>query len=101
MKKFSILALFVVAVSSCSITQNTAGGDAVSLTGNLQKLNTTTYQYGTHSINSGGKPYALKSSSLNLDTWVDKQVTLRGNKVSGYPLEGGPDLIEVSEVVMK
>ena len=101
MKKILILSLFTAVITSCSSMRNTGGSETVSLTGNLQKMGITTYQYGTHTINSGGKPYALKSSSLNLDTYVDKQVTLRGNKVSGYPLEGGPDLIEVSEVVVK
>ncbi|WP_165499827.1 hypothetical protein [Pedobacter frigidisoli] len=61
----------------------------------------TTYQYGTHIINYGGKPYALKSSSVNLDIYVDKQVQIKGTKVSGYPLENGPELIEVTQVVVK
>lgn len=101
MKKILILTLFVAALSGCSSMQNTSGSDAVSLTGNLQKMGITTYQYGTHTINSGGKPYALRSSSLNLDTYLDKQVSLKGTKVSGYPVEGGPELIEVSEVIVK
>ncbi|WP_316807231.1 hypothetical protein [Pedobacter agri] len=101
MKKIILLSLFAVIMSSCGSMRSAASGETVSIEGRITKLGMTTFQYGTHSITYGGKPYALRSSSLNLDTYVDRQVTLRGTKVEGYPLEGGPELIEVSEVVMK
>jgi hypothetical protein len=101
MKKFIYLTLFVVAISGCGIMRSASSGESISIEGRITKLGMTTYQYGTHTISYGGKPYALRSSSLNLDTYADKQVVLRGTKVAGYPIEGGPDLIEVSEVVMK
>ncbi|WP_147273589.1 hypothetical protein [Pedobacter chinensis] len=101
MKRILILSLFIAVISSCSSMRNTAEGEAISLTGRIEKLGVTTYQYGTHVINANGKPYVLKSSAVILDTYVDKQVTLRGVKVAGYPIEGGPELIEVSEVIMK
>ena len=101
MKKILILSLFVAVISGCSSMRSTPSGETISMEGKITKLGMTTYQYGTHTISSAGKPYALKSSSLNLDTYVDKQVLIKGVKVSGYPLEGGPELIEVSEVVMK
>ncbi|PWS28522.1 hypothetical protein DHW03_01295 [Pedobacter yonginense] len=80
---------------------STDGGDVITLSGSIQKLSISTYQYGTHTISSSGKPYALKSSSVILDTYLDKQVTLKGTKVAGYPVDGGPELIEVSEVILK
>jgi len=101
MKKLLVLSLFVAVISSCGSMRTASTGESISIDGRITKLGMTTYQYGTHTISTGGKPYALRSSSLNLDTYVDKQVVLKGTKVSGYPLEGGPELIEVSEVVMK
>ena len=101
MKKFIYLTLFVAAISGCGIMRSASSGESISIEGRITKLGMTTYQYGTHTISYGGKPYALRSSSLNLDNYADKQVVLRGTKVTGYPIEGGPDLIEVSEVVMK
>ncbi|RZL69097.1 MULTISPECIES: hypothetical protein [Pedobacter] len=101
MKKILILSLFVAVISSCGSMRSVATGESISIEGKITKMGMTTYQYGTHSINYAGKPFALRSSSLNLDTYVDKQVVLKGTKVSGYPLEGRPELIEVSEVVMK
>jgi hypothetical protein len=78
-----------------------ANNDLVTLTGKVSALGMTTFQYGTHLIKVENKTYALKSSKVNLDTYIDKSVTLKGTKVSGYPLEGGPDFIEVSEVQLK
>ncbi|WP_188411978.1 hypothetical protein [Pedobacter mendelii] len=75
-------------------------GDPITLTGMISKIGMTTFQYGTHTITTNGKLYALKSSSLVLDTYIDKQAIVKGVKVSGYPLEGGPELVEVITVVM-
>jgi len=69
--------------------------------GLLKKQEITTYQYGTHTISNEGKTYALKSSTINLDTHVNKTVTVKGNKINGYPVDGGPKLIDVKEVKYK
>jgi ecotin len=60
----------------------------------LKKTGMTTYQYGTHTI---GK-FALKSSKVDLKKYEGKKVTIIGKKVPGYPLDGGPELIEVSKI---
>ncbi|MBC6110009.1 hypothetical protein ACFOG5_07445 [Pedobacter fastidiosus] len=101
MKKISILALFVAVISGCGSMRSASSSSVITLSGSIQKMNMSTYQYGTHTISANGKPYALKSSSVILDTYLDKQVTITGIKVAGYPLEGGPELIEVSEVILK
>jgi len=66
--------------------------------GLLKKQEITTYQYGTHTISNEGKTYALKSSTINLDTHVNKTATVKGNKINGYPVDGGPEFIDVKEV---
>lgn len=75
--------------------------DSIILTGEISPLGMTTFQYGTHTINADNKTYALKSTAVKLDDYAHKLVTLKGKKVSGYPLEGGPELIEVSEISVK
>ena len=101
MKKAGILLLFVAVLSACSSMKTGSSGTTLALEGKIEKIGMTTYQYGTHILKMSGKSYALKSSSLNLDTYVDQQVSLKGQKVEGYPLENGPDLIDVTEVVVK
>lgn len=73
----------------------------VTLSGTVQEMGMTTFQYGTHKIKAGEKTYALKSDMVKLADYADKAVTLKGRKVAGYPLEGGPELIEVSTITLK
>jgi hypothetical protein len=54
--------------------------------GFLKKIETSTWQYGTHTLNDGqGKPiYALKRSNLNLDDFNNKEVKIRGEQIKNH-----------------
>lgn len=86
--------------ASCSSIKNSESSGAVRLTGQLKPLGMTAFQYGTHLLKTQTKLYALKSSTLKLNDYIDKSVTIKGTKVPGYPLEGGPELIQVSEITV-
>ena len=78
------------------------GGQEVSATGMIKETDSTSYQYGTHTINdssSGAPIYALESDVVDLDDY-DGSVTIYGTLVAGYEdgLDGGPPLVEVSRV---
>ncbi|MCZ4223401.1 hypothetical protein [Pedobacter rhodius] len=96
MKKLIILSLFVAVVSGCTSFKDSSMATRVTATGTIQKLGMTTFQYGTHILKAENKTYALKASGINLDLYLDKKVTIKGKKVPGYPLEGGPELVDVS-----
>lgn len=98
MKKILALSLFVAVLSGCSSMNNNTTGRSLMLSGKIEKLGMTTFQYGTHLLKTENKTYALKSDAIKLDEFVNKSVTIKGKKVIGYPLEGGPDLIEVTLV---
>lgn len=77
--------------------------------GIVSKSENTSYQYGTHQLNGtliDGNPdtadkvilFALKSDKIKLDDWIGKKVIVSGNKVEGYPIENGPDYIEVTAI---
>ena len=101
MKRILILSIVIAIISSCSGIKNSADTNAVKLTGQIIPSGMTTYQYGTHLIKTENKTYALKSSKVKLNDYVNKTVMLNGTKVPGYPLEGGPELIEVTKVSIK
>lgn len=72
--------------------------------GIIQKQGVTTYQYGTYVLK--GKPlsgnpdekesiFALRSKKIKLNKFIGKKVIVTGKKIAGYPIEGGPDFIEV------
>lgn len=83
--------LFLVG-TSCE--KKNGNSNSVEITGTLQKQGITTYQYGSH-VMAG---YALQSSTVNLDDYVNQNVTVTGYKIEGYPIDGGPDFIEVETI---
>lgn len=67
--------------------------------GTIQEQGMTTYQYGTHTITTANDDfYALKSDSVDLGTYVGKEVTITAEKIEGYPVDGGPVYLKVLEV---
>lgn len=97
MKQILILLMLGFVAAGCSTTKqnNTAG--AVELSGKLEEMGMTTFQYGSHILVSSGKIYALKSN-LDLTKFLNKEVKIKGSKVAGYPIENGPDLIDVTSI---
>ncbi|WP_037318025.1 hypothetical protein [Salegentibacter sp. Hel_I_6] len=91
----SLVTIFILLSSTCD-RENTEG--QMQLTGTIESQGMTSYQYGTHILNSEEEFYALKSDNLNLDEFVGKQVNVSGSKIEGYPVDGGPDYILVTEV---
>ncbi len=104
-KLYNLKTLFVLFIS-ISLFSCTKENDAdiaqdtypFQFKGLLKKTEVTTYMYGTHTISNEGKTYALKSSTINLDTYINKTVTIKGEKITGYPVDGGPEFIDVKEV---
>jgi hypothetical protein len=74
---------------------------AVDSKGTVQQSGFTTYQYGTHVLrDSNGKiTYALKSETLDLNKYIGKSISkIYGNKIKGYPVDGGPEYINVTAI---
>ena len=90
----SLLIGIIISFSFISCDKDAINTDNVEITGTIQKQGITTYQYGTHTISG----YALRSSSVTLDDYVNQNVTVVGYKIDGYPVDGGPDYIEVEEI---
>lgn len=67
-------------------------------TGLLQNQGMTSYQYGTHTLETKESFYALKSETVKLDNYIGKTVTLTAVIVDGYPVDGGPKYLNVISV---
>ena len=67
---------------------------AIEATGTIQQQGITTYQYGTHVIPG----FALRSNTIDLDSYIGQTVTVIGRLIDGYPVENGPDYLEVEEI---
>lgn len=77
--------------------------------GVVSKSDVSSHQYGTHVLKgrfldgnpdnvNQAMPYALRSSNVRLDLWNGKAVIVSGQLASGYPIEGGPPLIDVEAI---
>lgn len=102
MKKLAVLAM--MAALALAIAVPALAQEGVSAVGVLEKPEATTYMYGTHAITDevSGSLYALESDVVDLDAYTGQRVTIYGTLVPGYEsgqLEGGPPLVEVTEVV--
>lgn len=99
MKKIRIVLLisfFISGIESCS--PKIIAADQIELTGIIREQTETTYQYGTHILSFQGTTYALKSQEIDLSVYLDQKVTLVGKKIEGYPVDGGPEYIEVLKI---
>jgi len=91
----SLVTSFILLSSTCD-RENPE--EQMQLTGTIESQGITSYQYGSHVLNSEDEFYALKSETLNLDEFIGKEVIISGSKIEGYPVDGGPDYILVTEV---
>lgn len=98
----SLLAgLFLLLTTETCNNQNKTekNADQMKVTGTIQQQGITSYQYGTHTLSNDDTFFALKSEAVNLDDYVDQEVTIVGKKIEGYPVDGGPEYLLVLKVV--
>ncbi|EOR95183.1 hypothetical protein ADIARSV_1671 [Arcticibacter svalbardensis MN12-7] len=101
MKKTILLLIIISTIISCKTVKPSAENNVLVLKGTVEKMGMSTFQYGTHLLKTESKTYALKTAIVKLDDYVGKEVSITGSKVEGYPVENGPDLIDVKKIVIK
>ena len=98
MKRILILLALAITFTACSKLNSKPNAAFVELKGTIQPLGMTTFQYGTHQITVDQKTYALRSNVVDLKAYEGKAVALKGTKVEGYPVENGPEFIDVTKI---
>jgi hypothetical protein len=101
MKRILLLLVIGFAMAGCSGIKPVADKNLLILSGKIAALGMSTFQYGTHTLTAGDKTYALKSSQVDLKAYEGKEVILKGIKVAGYPVDGGPEFVDVQEISNK
>ncbi|CAM3803715.1 hypothetical protein MUGA111182_10555 [Mucilaginibacter galii] len=96
--KVKILILFLLVGAILGCKKDKTQSVAVEFSGEVKRLEASFYMYGTHTIISNNINYALTSKTVDLDKYLNKQVTLEAVKIPGYPIEGGPDYYNVTKV---
>ncbi len=98
MKKVIVVLSMLMLLAGCN-TEGETEGDG--FTGVLKILEASYFQYGTHTLESenGELLFALKSDDLNLDPYHGLMVKVNGDLISGYPVDGGPEYLDVTAIV--
>jgi len=96
--KTKLVVLFLLAGTFLGCKKEKTDAVKVEITGQIKKVEYSTYMYGTHSITTSNSWYALISSTVDLNKYLNKQVTVKATKISSSPIEGGPDYYDVIEV---
>ncbi|TBW27089.1 hypothetical protein [Gramella sp. KN1008] len=97
MKLFSSLAIGVIILFSTSCgSGNTSEGEQYS--GTIEPAGITSYQYGTHRLETTDNFYALKSDIVDLGQYEGQKVSITATKIEGYPVDGGPVYLNVTKV---
>lgn len=93
--------LLILAFILISCNNSVDPESSVIPTGTVHKLRASTWMYGTHTLNdlNGSLLYSLKSSTVDLDLYDNKQVEILGNLIPGYPVDGGPKYLNVISVI--
>lgn len=100
----SLIILFTATCSNISEEKDRSASAVINetsmeITGTIQQQGITSYQYGTHTITTvDDEFYALKSDHVDLDDYIDEDVSIVAEKIEGYPLSGGPEYLLVLEV---
>lgn len=98
MKKIVLLIVIGLAVAGCNSVKPAADKNLMVLHGRIEALGMSTFQYGTHTLKTNDKLYALKSSKVDLKSFEGKDVVVKGLKIAGYPVDGGPEFIDVKDI---
>lgn len=72
--------------------------DQVLAEGTIKEQGITGYMYGDYVLldDQGKTQYALRSSTVELGNYVGQRVQLSGSRIPGYPVDGGPDYLDVT-----
>ncbi|QED38597.1 hypothetical protein FK178_13100 [Antarcticibacterium arcticum] len=70
----------------------------IEVEGKIEAIGMTSWQYGTHTLTNDDTFYALRSEKIDLQQYEGKTVKVTATKVEGYPVDGGPEFLEVYSI---
>ncbi|UUV16879.1 hypothetical protein NRK67_02950 [Fusobacteria bacterium ZRK30] len=98
MKKLILIGVCLMVLGGC--TSNRIKDEGVKRDGVLTAVQMSTWMYGTHVLSDDtGKPLtALSGQKIDLDEYEGEKVEVRGILKDGYPVDSGPEYLEVQSI---
>lgn len=102
LKVLTIILAMVIVLPFTSFGKNSGNPGEITASGTLKERGITTYMYGTHILldDHGQTLYALSSDNIDLNNYIGRKVTVKGNLVKGYPVDSGPNYLHVRFIEM-
>ncbi|WP_373059612.1 hypothetical protein [Zunongwangia sp. H14] len=88
-------ALLFIIIPGC---KNMPKENKIKTTGTLEARGITSYQYGTHILETEEDFFALRSDTIDLTKYEGEKIRISATKIEGYPIEGGPAFLNVLKV---
>jgi hypothetical protein len=97
LKVLAIILTVIIVLPFAGFGAGSSKPEEVTATGFIKKQGITTYMYGAHVLldEKGKTLYALKSDNIDLNKYINRKVTVRGYLVAGYPIDSGPNYLNV------
>ncbi len=89
---FSVIIIFAASCGSANQNKEEI------YSGTVHAAGITSYQYGTHTLETENESFALKSDSIDLTRYEQKKVKIIANKIEGYPVDNGPVYLNVISI---
>ena len=98
MKKLILIGICLMVLGGC--TSNKIKDEGIKREGILTTVQMSTWMYGTHvlSDDTGTPLTALSGQEIDLNEYEGKKVEVRGTLKDGYPVDSGPEYLEVKSV---
>ncbi len=99
MKKLVLIAVCFMILGGCT-SNRIKKDEGIKREGILTAIQASIWMYGTHVLSDDiGKPLsALSGKNINLDEYEGKKVEVRGILKDGYPIDSGPEYLEVYSI---
>jgi len=104
MKKLILLGLSFAILGGCSSHKIKENNDTVTRSGILTKIEMSSWMYGSHLLSDDtGKPLTAlkKDETFEFDKYQGEKVEVTGKIIEGYPVDGGPEYLEVESIKLK
>jgi hypothetical protein len=102
LKVLAIILAMVIVLPSTSFGKNSSNPGEITASGTIKERGITTYMYGTHVLldDNGRTLYSLSSDNIDLNKYIGRKVTVKGYLVKGYPVDAGPNYLNVKFIEM-
>lgn len=100
MKKIIFLGMVFLLLVGCTSQETKKSSEMTLRVGTVAPLEMSTWMYGTNMLTKDSKIVVslIADKNIKLDDYNGKKVEVTGELKEGYPIDGGPEYLEVKTI---